>query len=113
MWGKMRNGVVVFQIVVGEQKKVWGKIPPPTIGAIFRNQLCGRARKYGLPENSTPPNRRWGAIFNRKFPNNVVFLSLGLLWGYEGVPSKTTSVGNTVGSCCLKTTLVVFVAENY
>ena len=47
-------------------------------------------KKIKISATFDPPNRRWGVIFNRGAPKNVVFLSFNLLWGYEVVPRNTT-----------------------
>ena len=52
--------------------------------------FCLLSKKIKISATLDPPNRRWGAIFNRGTPKNVVFFSLKGFWGYEGVPSNTT-----------------------
>ena len=47
-------------------------------------------KKIKISATLDPPNRRWGAIFNRGAPKNVVFFSSKVLWGYEGVLGNTT-----------------------
>ena len=63
------------------------------IGKIFftkSGQFLLLIKKIKISATFDPPNRRWGAIFNRGAPKNVVFLSFKGFWGYEGVPSNTT-----------------------
>ena len=61
--------------------------------------------------NFDPPNRRWGAIFNWKAPRNVVFLSLELLWGYEGVPTYRNFWQHTLGVLLLKNNIFCFCCQ--
>ena len=63
-------------------------------------------KKIKISATFDPPNRRWGAIFNRGAPKNGVFFSLN---SFPATPLKSATLW---GSCCLKTTKVVFVAKN-
>ena len=50
------------------------------------------SKKIIFWQKCRPSWARWGAIFNRGTPQNVVFFSFKLLWGYEGVPGNTLEV---------------------
>ena len=70
-------------------------------------------KKIKISATFDPPNRRWGAIFNQGAPKNVVFLRFKGFWGYEGSSATPLNSATLWGSCCLKTTEVVFVAEKW
>ena len=59
--------------------------------------------KIWVSRNFDTSNHRWGAVFNRKFPQYIVFFGV---WGSYGVmraPSATPLKSTALwGSCCLK-----------
>ena len=70
--------------------------------------------KICVARNFDPPKSSMGSYFQQKIPKIRSFLSLGMLWGYNEVPRPATPLKSVTiwGSCCLKTTIVVFVAKN-
>ena len=105
---RARQNVVIF---LGSSVTFWGW----EIEKCFFNKKWAvllLLKKIKISETPEPPNRRWGAVFSRKSPQNVVFLVWVLFGAMRGSPATPLKSATLWGSCCLKTTLVGFVANN-
>ncbi len=62
--------------------------------------------------NFNPPNRRWGPSFNWGAQKIVVFSGNSAVYPNMSAAETPLKSATLSDSCCLKTTLVVFVAKN-